>query len=269
MSTQLCGPSADDTSPMAGNFVHRVCTGALLLILAFTFPACGDAEVDDVSDFRTEGEMADRDAMAGDHMVAVSIVNGGDIVPTMPAGHTTLTVDNMGNEDCVFTMQPISGGDITNGSATRQGRGYGQGADGSVDENLEGRSGATSGQDAERLGSKSDDESVPSNPEAGLSSDDRAGIPGGEAGPGTLHGGSTNRITAGQEGKVTMNLEPGMYQATCNGSSGTAAQNQTDPLIVMVTDEEVSTGNVRSRRGTMDDNAGTESSAGPATGARR
>lgn len=248
------------------NAVYFSRMGAFCILLAVTITAC---ESPDSRELESE-EMADAgaqhgmtDAHGGARMMNVSITPTGEIVPTVPGGRTTFTVENDHAEDCQLTLIPQEGTDVTGRSTMGE---EAMGEDGLGNETTPG---ASQGAD-DRPGAEAAQNPADAGVENGS---DRAETPQTDANragatQGEMMGGQSNRVTRGQATTVTLDLEPGLYEVSCNDVEGTGQQGsdrqgsnlqgtnqlgengERSPMFVMVT-EETSFG------GAMHDDQGT------------
>lgn len=192
-------------------------------------------------------------------MLAVSVMDGGALVPVMPAGTTTLTIDNTGGQECVLSMEPVYGGSMSGQGATGPGTdgqaaatGPGTGAETDTAAGTGTGTGAGTG-DAAGATSGTGGTATPGTADQGTAGQ----------GTGTTQGLTQNRIAAGQATTVTVDLQPGTYEVQCIGEDGVG--QPASPLLVMVT--EAGTGMGTGATGTPGGGTGgtTPGTAGGAT----
>ena len=243
---------------MTKNSHHFSRIGAFCILLALPLTACDDRDSDELDSTAAEraGEFDTAQGMThsdgGARMMTVSVTGSGTTVPKLQAGRTTFTVDNANTRDCVLTLirkgdaEGMGAGTMTDDMGQDNTRDPAQNMDGALGEDDEMSSDATDAQ--ARTGA------------------DTAGTLQGQLSSGRQN----NRVTAGPETTVTMDLEPGLYEVSCSEAQDTAQQGsnrqsttQQDsnqgtmsqqvpdtPMLVMVTEETTLGTGTRGAHGT-------------------
>lgn len=225
--------------------------GAFCIVLALALTACESRESGELDDAEAaEIDQGVNEAYGGAPMMRVSIIETGEMVPTVPAGRATFTVDGA-MTDCDLTLTPRAGGTSqgTMGQSTRGRDATGQGTMRQETRSEDGLTGEMEEGAADVQGEDDGTRDAQDDPRTQTGAD-RTGANQG----GAMQG---DPLTAGPSETVTVDLEPGLYEVSCVGNqiaeqedlgqqngqeTNELGQNQNaSPMLVMVT-EEVSAG---------------------------
>lgn len=205
--------------------------GLLVMLLALSTAACREGELESEAEARTMPE-GDESVMQPDdvRMVGVSVTRSGSMMPILPAGRATFTVENEGAQDCVLKLTPHSGD------------GEMEGALGSDDQMGADPTSPTDPEAETPNDAPADGSADPESPYA--SQDDVDDVDDGRT-EGSVSGLPENRVAAGEEAMVTLDLQPGTYEVSCENASGDAYAASGGRMLVSVTDEHEMTGGAR------------------------
>lgn len=255
--------------------------GIMPMFLALSLTACQRAnDADSLTSIDETGAAQDDFGMAGtsgDHIVAVNITDEGEVIPEVTAGRAMFRVSNQGNEDCSLRLVQTEAAPMSGQIDSRSDQ-----QDAMMDEPT-----PSDNTDAGLTGAEGDEgiERDPLNPEGTENTQDNpltdSDTPEGEAydasgrtdaaidaTQGTLGENGTQTVEAGQEATISLDLQPGVYEITCEGTEEQTGQTAAprEPMKVLVSDASMSS---QPYDGTMQDGAQQDESMQDGTSENR
>lgn len=222
--------------------------GIMPMLLAISLVACQRTDdVDGLESIDETGAAQDDFGMAGttdDHIVAVNITDEGEVIPEVTAGRAMFRISNEGNEDCSLRLvqteaapmseqmdsQDATTNDPTQADNTDAGM---EGAEGTENDPL--NPGTEGTQDNPLM-----DSDTPEGDAYDASGRTDAATDATQEG--TLGTDGTQTVEAGQEATISLDLQPGVYEITCEGAEDQAGQTAAprEPMKVLVSDASLS-----------------------------
>lgn len=210
---------------------HALWIIPVVVVLGLSMTACENGNVENEQTGLYESDQEPQTQPTEDvRMVGVSVTRTGSVMPILPAGRASFTVENQGTSDCILTLTPrpdMASADPAAGGMERGGSYEQPGAPADDPQGRGQEAAPPEGMDPERM----EDEGMEGEGMQGEGMDDPTR---GEFSD-TQQAGT--RVAAGQESTVTLELRPGTYEVSCEGETAAGGVSDDEGMLLTVTEE--------------------------------